>query len=194
MEAALGWLGDIVQAILMLFPRLLIVRTTHEAVKWVRGSKVVLMKHDNGMIRIFPLLVGRVRRTGLHFYWPLVTEHEIVPIKRQTTNLDPQYLETRDGQMVGVSGVFIYEVVDTVALLTECYDYEDTIKDLALASIKKIIVDNDYAVIRQKPHEIDKKLTLQLRNDLKRFGIKTVRFTLSDCTRMFMLGAWGLGG
>jgi hypothetical protein len=37
MEAALGWLGDIVQAILMLFPRLLIVRTTHEVVKRIKG-------------------------------------------------------------------------------------------------------------------------------------------------------------
>lgn len=181
MESALGWLGDIIRALLMLVPRLLIVRTTTEAVKWVYGTKVVLMTHENGLLG-----------TGLHFWWPLVTEKDIVPIKRQTANLSQQYLCTKDGQTVGVAGILVYEVVDTVALLTHCYDYEETIRDLALAAIKRVVVNHDFAFLRDEPHETDKDLTRKLRADLQRFGIKTIRVTLSDFTEVTVLATWGI--
>jgi regulator of protease activity HflC (stomatin/prohibitin superfamily) len=128
METALGWLGDVFRFLLSLVPRLLIVRATHRAVKFARG------KH------------ARVLLPGLHFYWPLVTEVEIVPVIRQTVDLVPQYLTTADGAPVAVSGIVVYEVDDVLRLLTECFDYDAMIRSFSLAAIKRVVANNDFAL------------------------------------------------
>lgn len=181
MDAALGWLGDIIRALLLVIPRLLIVRTTHAGVKFRYGSNVLELTHENG-----------IRGTGLHIYWPLVTECEIVPIKRQTTNLDAQYLDTADGRTVGVSGILVYEISDVVALLTKTYDYEDTIRDLALATIKTVVIGRSMEALRANSADMDRELTRTLRSELRRFGVRTIRVTLSDIAPCRVLGHWGI--
>ena len=182
MEAALGWLGDLIRALLLIVPRLLLVRTTHAGVKFRHGCTVLELTHQNG-----------VKGTGLHVYWPLVTECEVVPIKRQTTNLDAQYLCTQDNQTIGVSGILVYEIDNVVALLTETFDYEDTIRDLSLATVKSVVVQHDLDHLRTRANEIDKELTKDLRGQLRRFGVKTIRVTLSDLAPCRVVGHWGIG-
>jgi len=182
MEAALGWLGDLIRAMLLIVPQLILVRATHAGVRFRHGCTVVELTHQNG-----------VGGTGLHIYWPLVTEYEVVPIKRQTTNLDAQYLCTKDGQTIGVGGILVYEIDNVVSLLTECYDYEDTIRDLALATVKSVIVQHDIDRLRTESKKIDQELTKDLRNQLRRFGVKTIRVTLSDLAPCRVVGHWGIG-
>jgi len=180
MDAALGWLGDIVRSILQFVPRLLIIPPTHEGVKWPCGGSPKLMTSGTGFWK-----------TGLHLYWPVVTAHVVIPVKRQTANLDYQYLVTSDDRAVGVGGILVYEVADTVALLNECTDHIDTIRDHALAAIKQVVTTNSYEFFRDDPAEADKKLTDQLRGDLKRFGVRTKKVTLSDFAPVRMLALWG---
>ena len=199
MEAALGWFGDIVRALLRLIPQVILVRSTYAGVKFRYGRDVLLLTHKNGMylprLSFWAFLpYPRFQRTGIHFYWPLVTEHEIVPIKRQTANLVAQYLDTKDRKSIGCSGILVYDVSDVVKLLTECYDYEDTIRDYALAAIKDVIIQHTYDDMSTKAKEIDHQLTKTLRDQLKRFGIKTIRVTLSDFTQARIFGLWGVGG
>jgi len=174
MEAALGWLGEIANALIRVFPILVIIRSTHRGVKFSGGK------------------TPKVMSPGLHILWPLITEYEIVPVVRQTAALATQYLETKDGFQVGVGGMVVYEVDDALALLTECWDHEETINDLASAAIKKAITTNDYGFFANSPRESDVSLGQILRKDLKRFGIKTVRFTLTDFTKARIFAHWGL--
>lgn len=180
MDAALGWLGDIVHAVLQLVPRLLIVPPTHEGAKWPLGGSPKLMRSGTGLLG-----------TGLHFYWPITTEHAIVPVKRQTANLDYQYLVTADNQTVGVGGILVYEVSDTIKLLNECADHEDTIRDHAMAAIKEVITTGRYESFRDNPEETDKLLTAELRGQLRRFGVRTIKVTLSDFSPVRMVALWG---
>jgi regulator of protease activity HflC (stomatin/prohibitin superfamily) len=193
-EVALGWLGDIFRMILSFIPRIILVRTTHQGVKWKWGYNVCELNHDNG-VRILKLRKHRIPihfpRTGIHIYWPLVSEYEVVPIKRQTVNMVPQYLMTEDGQTVGVSGILVYEIGDVEKLLTECYDYDETIRDLSLATVKDIITANQLRYIQTHGKEIDKQLTLTLREQLRRFGVRTIRVTLSDFTKSRTIALWG---
>lgn len=195
MEAALSWIGQIFDFFFSLLPTIFICRTTHEGVKFKTGDNVQVVRHDNGMF--WPSFFGlpgtpMFRRCGLHFYWPIVTEYELVPIKRQTTNLVAQYLCTKDNKTVGVSGILVYEVSDVEKLLTECYDYEDTIQDIALVTIKQVIVQHDQRFILEHSEDLDKELTKVLREQLRRFGIKTIRCTLSDFAPCRVLAHWGL--
>lgn len=198
MDAALGWLGDIIRSLIKLIPQLLLVRCTHAGIKFRYGSDVKIISHRNG------LRIPRLRwyknwipyfcflHSGLHIYWPLVTECEVVPIRRQTTNLQVQYLSTSDLKTIGVSGILVYEIRDVVKLLTKCFDYEDTIRDLALAAVKEVIIQYQLEYIQESGKEMDHLLTKTLREQLNEFGVKTIRVTLSDFSQCKMLGLWGI--
>jgi regulator of protease activity HflC (stomatin/prohibitin superfamily) len=162
MESVFGWLSDIFQAILSLFPRLVIVRSTHKLVKFIWGKHVV------------------VCNSGLSIYWPVVTEIDLIPVVRQTTNLNTQFLTTNDGHCLGVGAILIYEVEDVKKLLTHTWDYEDTIKDFCSAAVKRYICSNSFNQLLDSSVANDKKLTKELGQDLKCFGIKVIKFTLTD--------------
>jgi regulator of protease activity HflC (stomatin/prohibitin superfamily) len=162
MESVFGWLSDIFQAILSFFPRLVIIRSTHKLVKFVWGRNVV------------------VCNSGLSIYWPIVTEIDLIPVVRQTTNLNTQFLTTKDGYCLGVAAILIYEVDDVQKLLTHTWDYEDTIKDFCSAAVKRYVCSNNFNDLLESSVSNDKKLTKELGNDLKVFGIKVIKFTLTD--------------
>lgn len=197
MESAFGWLGEIFSTLLNFIPQITIVRATHAGVKFKAGRTVQVLRPDNGTpMPYWFLAFGWIpclwlRRTGVHFYWPVVTECEVVPVKRQTTKLVEQYLCTTDERTLGVGGILVYEVADVEKLLTECYDYEDTIQDLALTSIKSVITSHSLKTLLLKSGEVDKELTKTLRSELRPFGVKTIKATLSDLTPCRMLGLWG---
>jgi regulator of protease activity HflC (stomatin/prohibitin superfamily) len=198
MDAALGWFGDIIRALIRFIPQIILIRSTHAGIKFRYGCEILPILHDNGMmIPIFKFHRGlpyfKLIKTGLHVYWPLVTEYEVVPIKRQTTNLQVQYLSTSDLKTIGVSGILVYEIRDATKLLTECYDYEDTIRDLALAAVKEVVIQHDLKYIQESGKEMDIELTKTLREQLRPFGVRTIRVTLSDFSQCKMLGVWGIG-
>jgi regulator of protease activity HflC (stomatin/prohibitin superfamily) len=183
MESALGWLGDIFRALLKVIPQIILVRSTHAGVKFQWGSRVVELRPDNG-----------IRKTGIHLFWPVVTEYEVVPVRRQTKDLQPQYLTTKDQKTVGVCGILVYEINDVVKLLTECFDYEDTIRDLSMAAVKEVIVQHNFDHLRDNGELIDAELCKTLRRQLNRFGVKTIRVTLSDFSLCQVVALWGAEG
>jgi regulator of protease activity HflC (stomatin/prohibitin superfamily) len=180
MDAALGWLGEIVNALLQFVPRLVVVRQTHGGVKFAFGNHVTPMLCDNG------LWLPLVGRTGLHIYLPLVTEIELVPIRRQPTNLSAQRLMTQDGVTVGVGGMIVYEIVDVVKLITGSWAYDATVRDYGMAAIKRVVGDNNFNTFFQQPDVIDTALTAQLAADLEPLGIRVLRVTLSDFATCFV--------
>lgn len=163
--------------IVSFLPRYTIAKTTHKGAKFVRGNHVVELNSENGLK--LPVFGGRYlikfQNSGIHIYWPLVTEVIMVPIKRQTTKLDKQILTTKDNKTVLITGIVVYEVEDVLKLLTETWDYDDTIKDYSTVSIQKTITTNNFEDI----HNIN--LNEELRKNLKPFGIKVIRVNLCDC-------------
>lgn len=162
MEAALGWFGEIVSALISLVPRIVIVRSTHAGVRFARGHKAV------------------VWGPGLHWVWPAFDEWEVVPIKRQTTKPPIQRLTTSDGKTVVARGLVVYEVVDVEALLCETFDYDDTVNDLTTASVKAVVASNDFKSLLRSQRDVDHQLANRLRKSLRMFGIRVKSVSLVD--------------
>ena len=175
MESALSWLGDIARGLLRFIPRVEIIAPTHEAVKFIRGGKV-----------------KKIESGRMSMYWPLTTEFHKIPVRRQTVNLVTQYLVTRDDKTVALSGIVVYEVTDVVKLLTETYDYDDTIIDFSLASIKEVVCKSDYEEIKNTPIKIDDLLKKKLEEELEYFGIKVVKVTLTDLVPCKVIATLGM--
>jgi regulator of protease activity HflC (stomatin/prohibitin superfamily) len=162
MDHALGWLGDIVRGLLTLVPRLVIVRSTHEGVRFKMGHKAIRM------------------RPGIHWYWPLTTEISVVPTKLQPCNLQAQRIVTKDGITVVVGGVVQYEIEDVVSAVTKCWCHDTMIKDVAMAAIAAVIPRHNYEEFRTSRRKVNMALTKQLRRDLDGFGVRVRWVRLSD--------------
>lgn len=171
---AFGWIGQLVEWLGRLIPRILIVRATHAGVKFVYGSRIK---------RIGP---------GIHTYWPVVTELSILPTARQTHNLVSQVMLTRDKQPVVLSGVVIYTITDVVKAVSKNWDISDTISDITMVAIMSVISSMTLDELISKIPEDE--LTAATRMRLRRFGVKVNKCTLTDFSMCRVIRLVGDGG
>jgi regulator of protease activity HflC (stomatin/prohibitin superfamily) len=163
METAFSWISEIAQWLGRFIPRLLIVRSTHAGVKFRHGK------------RPEPLA------PGLRFYWPLVTEVEVIPIARQTHNLPTQALLTADGKKVVVSGVVVYKIKDIVATIARNWDVSDTINDITMVAIMQVVTTHTLEyLLKHLTDEVQDKLTHETRKKLRVYGVGVYWTALTD--------------
>jgi regulator of protease activity HflC (stomatin/prohibitin superfamily) len=164
MAGAFAWIGQIVEWFGQFFPRWILVRTTHGAVKFVRGWKTS------------PL------GPGLHFYWPATTEILVYPTARQAVDLRTQTVMTTDGKVFVVGGLIVYEVVDIVAALAKTYDTDATIKDVAMSAFHDALVKLSWVDIRtaQEFGTLNLRIRKRVRKELKPYGVKVIKVTITD--------------
>lgn len=162
MDSAFAWIGQIMEWFGNFVPRLKLIRRTHGGVKFV-GSKVVELK------------------SGWHFYWPLTTEVEVLPVVRQTHNLVTQTLTTKDDKSVIVGAVVIYEINDVIAAKGESWDIDDTVSDITQLAVLKVVNTWAYDDLKNQLYDkVENELSIETRRQLKPFGIKVIRCGISD--------------
>lgn len=161
---AFAWLGQMIEALGRLIPRLVIIRATHMGVKWKYGNTITEMK------------------PGCHFYWPLVTEIEVIVTARQTLNLPTQVLMTADRQQIVVGTVVVYRIKDIVQAIGERnWDHECTLSDITQAAIVEVVTRRNLTDLLTDPAgHIEKQLTQTTRRRLRQFGVYVHRCAITD--------------
>lgn len=178
MDSAFAWLGDIIQWVGKLIPHIAIVRATHAGVKFKRGKHAIEIK------------------PGIVWYWPIVTEVDIIPVARQTHNLPTQALMTQDGKKVVVSGVVVYKIKDIVKTMARNWDVSDTINDITMVAITHVITKHDFKYLMEHiTDDIQDKLTRETRSKLRMYGVQVYRTALTDfSTALVIKNIGGTGG
>ena len=181
METAFGWLGKIFDALLQFIPQLIIVRNTHQAVKWKWGGRAVA--------------ISKGTRT---WYWPLITEMETIVVARQTLNLATQCLMTMDQKQVVVGGFIVYHINDVVQAIGEKnWDVESTVGDISMAAIVEEVMQHNLddlltSVSLGADGDFNTSLTANCRKQLRQYGVYVDRAGLTDfstCRVYKILGA-----
>lgn len=165
METAFAWLGQIFEALLSFVPRILIVRATHGGVKWRHGSKVIPVQ------------------SGLHVYWPLVTEIETIVTARQTLALPKQVLTTKDNKKVTIGTVVVYKIRDVVQAIGRAnWDVDTTINDITQAAVVSVIARHTLPELLDMVAEdtLNDALSEATRKELRQFGVFISRCKLTD--------------
>ncbi len=167
MDAALGWIGTIAEFFIDLIPTLGICRANHAGVKFRRGKFVDEIK------------------PGLFWYWPVVTECVLIPTARQTLDLTPQKLQTKDDVTVTVEGVVVFYVRNVKQALVDTWDHEDTISDVALKALVRSVTRRSFEEFRGvlADGSIEEELTAICHDSLKEFGVTVREFFVSDFAR-----------
>jgi len=162
MDAALGWIGDLIRYLALLVPRLQLVRATERGVKFVRDHTV----------EIGP---------GLHVWWPVTTEIDIYPVVRQVMGLENQMIITKDGKTVVADGVLIYSISDLHKFLVENFDADKNLAEMAMWGLRKAIMDSTLEQIQSGRAAMEHKLTREAANALKGFGVEVEAMRLQSC-------------
>jgi regulator of protease activity HflC (stomatin/prohibitin superfamily) len=164
-EAAFAWIGDLVAWFAALIPRWDICRATHGGVKFVRGGKV------------------RPIAPGIFWYWPAVTECVIVPAARQSFNIPPQSLTTKDGKTVLVSVVLVARIVDVVKALGQSWDVDDTVTEVGGAAAVGIVATRRWAELKSDLADgsINSEIEKRARRLLRPYGVQVIKGRFTDC-------------
>ena len=165
MESAFAWLNQLIETFYRFFPHILIVRATHGGVKWVRGKNIKPLS------------------PGLHIYWPLTTEVEVMVTARQTLAIPDQVLATKDGKKVVVKTLVVYKIRDVVHAIGRVnWDVDATITDLTQSAVVRVVATHDYDEIMAgiRDESLTKTLTKETRRELRQFGVHVTRCKLVD--------------
>lgn len=173
MDGALGWISAIAEWFGQFIPRWIIVPTTHGAVKFVYGDRVVTL------------------RAGWHLYWPLTTQMTVYPVARQANDLRAQTIVTKDNKTAVVAGLIVYEVPDIELLVAQTFDPDDTIRDVALSAIHDVCIQYSWDDLHAAAQSgaLDRDLLKEARRNLERYGVKVLKMALTDLApcRVFRL-------
>jgi regulator of protease activity HflC (stomatin/prohibitin superfamily) len=165
MEAALAWIGQLANWFGQFFPRWIILNSTEGAVKFVRGSRAVVL---------YP---------GIHWYWPAMTEIKAWTVARQSLNLPTQTVTTKDGKTIAVGAVMVFRITNVLLLIARTYDPDTVIRSVALGVVQQLCSAAEWSELQMvnSSGELNEHLRKALQRRLaKRFGIKVLDASLSD--------------
>lgn len=159
-------LGRFAEVLVKLVPHLLLIRATCGGVKWVNGKKVVGLG------------------PGLHWYWPITTDVDVIVTARQTLNLPTQVLTTKDRKSVVVGGLVVYRIMDVVRAIGERnFDVDDTVRDVCMAALMEVVSDLDFDDLLTNPKDVSVNLKQSARKALRKFGVSVVHAFLTDLSQ-----------
>jgi len=170
MGQAFAWIGQLVEWVAGFIPHYIHVKATHMCVMFIRSKTVV-------------------KNPGIHWYLPFWSDPVLYPVKRQTLNLPPQVLTTKDVKEILTSVVVTYEIDDIHKALVDTFDFEDTIRETSQGAVKKVISVKKFDEILKNQHEIDVELCRRIRSVIRPFGVRVVEAVITDfCkTRIYRL-------
>ncbi len=164
MEALFSWLSNLINFFGNFIPRLRICKKNYQGVKYVRGKNVKIIS------------------PGLFMYWPLTTEFDLTPVAPQILNLTVQTLLTKDNKTIIGDGCVCYKIADVEKYLVDNYDSPECLNQVALASVRDVIMFRSLDDIQNDREEIDECLTESAKELLEdQFGVQILYVKLVSC-------------
>jgi regulator of protease activity HflC (stomatin/prohibitin superfamily) len=161
-EKAFGWIGEIFQSLLKLFPWLVIVPATHGGVAFVRGHRIKEWK------------------AGLHWYWPVVTSYRLMTTVRQTQMIQSKVVMTKDLRTVTVGALVTYFVDEVVTALTKIADLPSDVIERSQGAILTEVSLNTLAEIQGDRGEFNKRVTDRISKSLNGYGVFVLQAQLTE--------------
>jgi regulator of protease activity HflC (stomatin/prohibitin superfamily) len=168
MESALAWIGELVNWFGQFIPRFQIVPPTHAAIRYNSRTRHTQSLAD-----------------GWHWFWPVLHHFHFYPVKRQTIDLRPQKLTTKDNITVIAGSLITYEIVDIEAILAHTWDAEETTRDAALRAASRVVPALEWEELKEEQRKgtIDTKLKHQAQKALEPYGVKVLEMSLTDLAK-----------
>jgi regulator of protease activity HflC (stomatin/prohibitin superfamily) len=177
-DKALGWVGEIFQTLIRLFPWLVIVPATHGGVAFVWGHHVKEWK------------------AGLHWYWPIATTYKTIAVVRQTQLIQSKVVMTKDMKTVVAGALVTYYIDDVVAALARIADLASDVMERTQGAIYDEISRHTLEEIQGGRAAFRETLTARAAEALNGYGVQILQVQLTEFapTRAIALNAHGAVG
>lgn len=165
-DSALGWIGQLAEFLGAWFPRLLVVQSSHRAVKYKNGHTPVLLE------------------PGRHVYWPIMSPIESCAVVPQVDDMPTQLLETSDAVAVAVGAVAEFEVTDPVAFLAKTQNGFAVVRMMVAACVRDVVIATAYDDVTADAAALNRRLTREARRALRPYGVLIRRVRLTDYAKV----------
>lgn len=162
MDRAFGWIGEIFQTLIKLFPWLVIVPATHEGVAFVHGRHV------------------RKWGAGLHWYWPIATTYKTIAVVRQTQLIQSKVVMTKDLKTVIVGALVTYYIDDVVAALAQIADLASDVMERSQGAIYEAVGKHTLEEIQSDRGAFRDILTERAGEALNGYGVRIIQVQLTE--------------
>jgi regulator of protease activity HflC (stomatin/prohibitin superfamily) len=156
----LEWLSMFFRKLTAWCPQFHKVPPTHRIVKWQKCRK------------------GTLHGPGIVWYWPLVTEVEVIDIRWKSLVTHVQTVTLADGVSVSARTLTRWKPSDALKCVTEEEDYEDTVGEAAQSVLVDVLSPCTYDMLKQS-NALNVALSLAMQEELRVIGVqvKKCKFT-----------------
>jgi regulator of protease activity HflC (stomatin/prohibitin superfamily) len=163
-DMSLSWIEIVAQYIRALWP------------VWVvyTGQKGVLYRFGEAK---------KVLGPGAYFVFWGLNRLRIEPVAVDSLNLPTQSETTLDGYEVAYSVNIIYEVVDPLKKQTKVQDFNDTLQNLIMVHLSRVVRGTNYADILAHRGIIESKMRKHLYRFARAWGVRILELGLTDFVR-----------
>ncbi len=134
---------------------------------------------DEGGIRI--TLGNRVKTLvpGWYYYWPVLQECFGYKVTPQIVDMRPQSALTKDLENIAISGGIKYRISDIRKALLEVYDYDGSIRTLALGIICEYVGRHNFEELTNLS-ELREAILSGVRDEAAGMGLKIMKVYITD--------------
>lgn len=123
-------------------------------------------------------------KPGLVWYWPLVSDLEIVVTARRPVEIPVMSLLTKEGVSIIIAAAVVFRINDVIKAFGEKnWDVDSTLVDITQNVIFKAIRSRTFEELCQDSDGWINELTEQTKKELNKFGILVERVLVKDFDR-----------
>ncbi|MGE0628060.1 MAG: SPFH domain-containing protein [Hyphomicrobiaceae bacterium] len=178
MDRAFGWIGEIFQTLMRLFPWLVVVPATHGGVAFVRGHRITEWK------------------PGLHWYWPVATTYQLMVTVRQTQRVQSKVVMTKDLKTVIVGALVTYYVNDVVSAISKIADLPSDVIERSQGAILTAVGEHTLEDIQADRFRFNGMLSERVSGVLNGYGVQVIQVQLTEfapCRALAISGQAAVG-
>lgn len=167
--AVFGPLAAFVEWAVSWVPRYVVLRSNERGVRYVRGC---------GPREVLP---------GVRWYLPATTEVVKRYVCRDSFQVHPVTLETKDGLPCSVGLVVVYSIVDVVRFEAENVDAEENMAEAAEAAVRDVVMEHTWKELTAPTEDgrrLHSKLVGRVQATLGRYGVEVESARPTDQVRM----------
>jgi regulator of protease activity HflC (stomatin/prohibitin superfamily) len=122
---------------------------------------------------------GTLHGPGCIWYWPLVTDHETVDIRWQSTVTTVQSLTMADGASVSARVLTLWKVIDPLLAVGENADYSDRAAEVS-QSVVVDVLGKCMAEHLRTVEALNFATTVEVRRELEEIGLEVKRSKFTE--------------
>lgn len=120
---------------------------------------------------------------GIHWWWPLFSQVETIPVNRQVRKLEAHDVMTKDGKPVRFRGTASYTISSVMRALVRTWAVENNIDDEVEAAFCSFVSSVHSGDLSGSREELNDRLTSVVSEQMKIYGVKILRAKLTTlCT------------